>query len=40
MKVDSAQSWMWTQEQVAAGAIEKASADDVRAVFGRLWSEQ
>jgi Sensors of blue-light using FAD len=40
MKDDPAQSWMWTQEQVTAGAIEKASADDIRAVFGRLWSEQ
>ena len=39
MKDDPAQSWMWTQEQVSAGAIDQASADDVRAVFARLLSE-
>ncbi len=39
MKDDPAQSWMWTQEQVAAGAIETASEEDVRAVFARLLSE-
>ncbi len=39
MKDDPAQSWMWTQEQVAAGAIDQASADDVRAVFERLLRE-
>ena len=40
MKDDPAHSWMWSQEQVAAGAIDKASADDVRAVFAKLWREQ
>jgi Sensors of blue-light using FAD len=39
MKDDPAASWMWTQEQVAAGAIEQASEDDVRAVFARLLRE-
>jgi hypothetical protein len=39
MKDDPAQSWMWTQEQVAAGALEQASEEDVRAVFARLLSE-
>ena len=39
MKDDPATSWMWTQEQIAAGAIEQASEDDVRAVFARLLSE-
>ncbi len=36
MRDDPAQSWMWTQEQIAGGAIEASSEDDVRAVFTRL----
>lgn len=39
MKDDPATPWMWTQEQVAAGAIEHTSDEDVRAVFARLLSE-
>jgi Sensors of blue-light using FAD len=39
MKDDPARSWMWTQEQVSDGAIERASDEDVRAVFKRLLSE-
>ena len=39
MKDDPATSWMWTQDQIASGAIEQASEEDVRAVFARLLSE-
>jgi hypothetical protein len=39
MRDDPARSWMWTQEQVANGAIDAASSDDVRAVFERLARE-
>ncbi len=38
MKDDPARSWMWTQEQIAAGAVDAASEEDVRAVFARLSS--
>ncbi|NOT70567.1 MAG: BLUF domain-containing protein [Hyphomicrobium sp.] len=36
MRHDPAQSWMWTRSEVTAGAVTKASADDVRAIFTRL----
>ncbi len=36
MRDDPAQSWMWTPEQVRAGAIEKAPAEAIRSVFVRL----
>ena len=39
MRDDPARSWMWTREQVANGAIDAASSDDVRAVFERLARE-
>jgi hypothetical protein len=39
MRDDPARSWMWTQEQIADGALEKASARDVREVFERLKRE-
>jgi Sensors of blue-light using FAD len=39
MRDDPARSWMWTQAQVANGAVDAASADDVRAVFSRLVRE-
>jgi hypothetical protein len=39
MRDDPARSWMWTQQQIADGALEKASAEDVRAVFERLSKE-
>jgi Sensors of blue-light using FAD len=39
MKDDPARSWMWTQDEIAAGALEKASAADVQAVFARLLRE-
>ena len=40
MRDDPAQSWMWTQDQIANDAIEAASEEDVRAVFARLMQEQ
>jgi Sensors of blue-light using FAD len=36
MRHDPAESWMWTREEVTAGAVGKASASDVRAIFNRL----
>ena len=39
MRDDPAQSWMWTQNQIADGALDAASAEDVRAVFSRLIRE-
>jgi Sensors of blue-light using FAD len=39
MRDDPARSWMWTQAEVAAGALDAASAEDVRAIFSRLIRE-
>lgn len=39
MRDDPARSWMWTQDQIAGGALEAASANDVQAVFTRLIRE-
>jgi Sensors of blue-light using FAD len=39
MRHDPATSWMWTREQVTAGAIERATPDDIRALFARLAAE-
>jgi Sensors of blue-light using FAD len=39
MKDDPARSWMWSQEQVAKGALDAASEEDVRAVFARIVRE-
>ena len=39
MRDDPARSWMWTQAQISDGALDAASADDVRAVFERLIRE-
>lgn len=36
MRDDPARSWLWTIQEVDAGAIEQASAADVQAVFHRL----
>jgi hypothetical protein len=36
MRDDPAASWMWSQAEVAAGAIERATDAEVRAVFARL----
>jgi len=39
MRDDPARSWMWTQEQVKAGAVAKASADEIETIFVRLAKE-
>ncbi len=39
MRDDPAQSWMWNQEQVAAGAIPAAAPAEILAVFERLAAE-
>jgi Sensors of blue-light using FAD len=39
MRDDPARTWMWSQAQVAQGAVDSASAEDVRSVFARLASE-
>ncbi len=36
MRDDPPQSWMWTQEEVRAGAAREASAEEALAVFRRL----
>ena len=40
MRDDPARSWMWTQAQVAAGAIAKATRPELLAVFERLKTEE
>jgi Sensors of blue-light using FAD len=39
MRDDPPRSWMWTPEQVAAGAIHAATTADIVAIFERLASE-
>lgn len=39
MRDDPARSWMWTQEEVLAGAISAASPQQILAVFERLAAE-
>ncbi len=39
MMDDPARSWMWSAAQVADGAVERASADEVRGVFARVARE-
>jgi Sensors of blue-light using FAD len=36
MRHDPAQSWMWTPEQVNAGAVSAATTEEARAIFTRL----
>ena len=36
MRDDPAPSWLWSQREVDAGALENAMAGDVRAVFERV----
>ena len=36
MRDDPAQSWLWSQAEVAAGAADAAQGDAFRAVFERL----
>lgn len=39
MRDDPARSWMWNQDQISRGAIDAASAEDLRSVFARLITE-
>ena len=39
MRDDPPRSWMWTQEEVSAGAIRAATPADIVAIFDRLASE-
>jgi len=36
MRDDPAQSWLWNEQQVAAGAVRSARPCELRAVFARL----
>lgn len=36
MRHDPAHSWMWSREDVSAGAAERATAEEARAIFARL----
>ncbi len=36
MRDDPARSWVWSRAEVAAGAIERATEDEVIAIFSRL----
>ncbi|ABD88112.1 BLUF [Rhodopseudomonas palustris BisB18] len=39
MRDDPARSWMWTQQEVAGGAIERATDAEAVAIFERLAGE-
>jgi hypothetical protein len=39
MRDDPAASWMWTQAEVNDGAVDRASEDEILAVFERIKSE-
>jgi Sensors of blue-light using FAD len=39
MRDDPARSWMWTQAEVAEGAISKAAPSQILAIFERLARE-
>lgn len=39
MRDDPARSWMWTQEEVSAGAIQSASMAEILGIFERLAAE-
>jgi hypothetical protein len=36
MRHDPVQSWMWTPQQVRAGAVAEAPMEDIRSIFVRL----
>lgn len=36
MRDDPARSWLWSAAEVADGALDRASADELRAVFARV----
>jgi hypothetical protein len=40
MKHDPIESWMWTPEQIRAGAVAEASVDEIRGIFIRLANSQ
>ena len=40
MRDDPARSWLWTPAEIAAGALDAASPEDLRAVFARIAAEQ
>lgn len=33
---DPAQSWLWTHKEIADGALDRVTADDIRSVFTKL----
>ncbi|MBB5049493.1 hypothetical protein HNR60_004271 [Rhodopseudomonas rhenobacensis] len=39
MRDDPARSWMWSQQEVTAGAVERATAAEAVAIFERLAGE-
>ncbi|MFN0219060.1 MAG: BLUF domain-containing protein [Hyphomicrobium sp.] len=39
MRHDPAQSWLWTREQVSAGAVDNATSDETLQIFVRLASQ-
>jgi hypothetical protein len=39
MRHDPARSWMWTREEVADGAVDRASTAEIRGIFERLARE-
>jgi len=36
---DPARSWMWTQDQIEAGALTRANAEDIIGIFARIAEE-
>ena len=40
MRHDPVRSWMWTQAEVNAGAVDQAAVADVMAIFERLAAEE
>jgi len=39
MRHDPARSWMWTQQDIADGALGRASTPEIRAIFERVAKE-
>ncbi|QLC23961.1 BLUF domain-containing protein [Parasphingopyxis algicola] len=39
MRDDPARSWMWTREELAGGALDRATRDEILAIFERLSEE-
>lgn len=39
MRHDPAKSWMWSREEVSAGAVDRVGGDEALAVFSRLTTE-